>query len=138
MFAITDSETTHHPWPPCTSDPSRPAIPSPPNPANPHPGGGSLADVTNEMPADSVVGCPLGAGDPAGSAGLGPNSANRPEDFGNETVTSHHFGEEGAKLTYGSYLRLEQLLSAQVLESDPPAHDELLFITIHQVYELWF
>lgn len=59
-------------------------------------------------------------------------------DFGDETVTSHHFGEEGAKLTYGSYLRLEQLLSAQVLESDPPAHDELLFITIHQVYELWF
>jgi tryptophan 2,3-dioxygenase len=49
-----------------------------------------------------------------------------------------HFGEEGAKLTYGSYLRLEELLSAQVLESDPPAHDELLFITIHQVYELWF
>ena len=25
-----------------------------------------------------------------------------------------------------------------MLESDPPAHDELLFITIHQVYELWF
>ncbi|MGN6246125.1 MAG: tryptophan 2,3-dioxygenase [Motilibacteraceae bacterium] len=49
-----------------------------------------------------------------------------------------NFGEEGARLTYGSYLRLEQLLSAQVLESDPPAHDELLFITIHQVYELWF
>src|SRR6478609_1237219 len=52
------------------------------------------------------------------------------------------FGEEGAKearqLTYGSYLRLPQLLDAQHLESDPPAHDELLFITIHQVYELWF
>ena len=48
------------------------------------------------------------------------------------------FGEQGARLTYGSYLRLEQLLSAQRLESDPPAHDELLFITIHQVYELWF
>jgi tryptophan 2,3-dioxygenase len=59
-------------------------------------------------------------------------------------MTSHappddrHFGEQGGRLTYGSYLRLEQLLSAQVLESDPPAHDELLFITIHQVYELWF
>ena len=51
------------------------------------------------------------------------------EDFGDETVTSHHFGE-GAKLTYGSYLQLEQVLSAQVLRSDPPAHDELLFITI--------
>ena len=48
------------------------------------------------------------------------------------------FGEEGALLTYGSYLRLAQLLDAQHLESDPPAHDELLFITIHQVYELWF
>jgi tryptophan 2,3-dioxygenase len=48
------------------------------------------------------------------------------------------FGEQGALLTYGSYLRLEQLLDAQHLESDPPAHDELLFITIHQVYELWF
>ncbi len=48
------------------------------------------------------------------------------------------FGEQGARLTYGSYLRLGQLLDAQHLESDPPAHDELLFITIHQVYELWF
>ena len=42
------------------------------------------------------------------------------------------------ELTYGSYLRLPQLLDSQHLESDPPAHDELLFITIHQVYELWF
>ena len=52
------------------------------------------------------------------------------------------FGEDAAgevaQLTYGSYLRLPQLLDAQHLESDPPAHDELLFITIHQVYELWF
>jgi tryptophan 2,3-dioxygenase len=52
------------------------------------------------------------------------------------------FGEQGARLTYGSYLRLEQLLSAQQLESaqvgGQAAHDELLFITIHQVYELWF
>ncbi|HTW15742.1 MAG TPA: tryptophan 2,3-dioxygenase family protein [Nocardioides sp.] len=48
------------------------------------------------------------------------------------------FGEQGAQLTYGSYLRLPQLLDAQHLESDPPAHDELLFITTHQAYELWF
>ena len=48
------------------------------------------------------------------------------------------FGEEGARLTYGSYLRITELLQQQQLESDPPAHDELLFITIHQVYELWF
>ena len=55
-----------------------------------------------------------------------------------ETPDDRHFGEQGGRLTYGSYLRLDQLLSAQVLESDPPAHDEMLFITIHQVYELWF
>jgi tryptophan 2,3-dioxygenase len=52
--------------------------------------------------------------------------------------TDVQFGEQGARLTYGSYLQLEQLLASQQLESDPAAHDELLFITIHQVYELWF
>jgi tryptophan 2,3-dioxygenase len=56
----------------------------------------------------------------------------------NMSETDLHFGEQGALLTYGSYLRLPELLDAQHLESDPPAHDELLFITIHQVYELWF
>jgi tryptophan 2,3-dioxygenase len=49
-----------------------------------------------------------------------------------------NFGEEGGRLTYGAYLRLPALLDQQVLESDPPARDELLFISIHQVYELWF
>ncbi len=48
------------------------------------------------------------------------------------------FGEEGGKLTYGTYLRLPELLSQQEPLVDPPAHDELLFITVHQVYELWF
>ena len=48
-----------------------------------------------------------------------------------------HFGEQGGRLTYGDYLQLAGLLDAQVPESSPPAHDELLFITIHQVYELW-
>ncbi|MPZ62413.1 MAG: tryptophan 2,3-dioxygenase [Propionibacteriales bacterium] len=48
------------------------------------------------------------------------------------------FGEQGGRLTYGTYLRLATLLDAQHPESDPPAHDELLFISVHQVYELWF
>jgi len=48
------------------------------------------------------------------------------------------FGEEGGRLSYGSYLRVPELLDQQVPVSFPPAHDELLFITIHQVYELWF
>jgi tryptophan 2,3-dioxygenase len=41
-------------------------------------------------------------------------------------------------LTYGKYLHLDELLSAQHPRSDGPEHDELLFIVIHQVYELWF
>lgn len=43
-----------------------------------------------------------------------------------------------AKLTYGSYLRVDDLLTLQHPQSEPPHHDELLFIVIHQVYELWF
>lgn len=46
-------------------------------------------------------------------------------------------GGEGA-LTYNSYLKVPQLLQLQQFKSEPPAHDELLFITIHQAYELWF
>ena len=45
------------------------------------------------------------------------------------------------KLSYGEYLRLEQLLGSQSLksiESGRPVHDEMLFIIIHQAYELWF
>jgi tryptophan 2,3-dioxygenase len=41
-------------------------------------------------------------------------------------------------VTYSNYLRLDQLLAAQVPLSEGPEHDELLFIVIHQVYELWF
>lgn len=41
-------------------------------------------------------------------------------------------------LTYHDYLQLGQLLSLQVPRSDPPEHDEELFIVIHQTYELWF
>ncbi len=41
-------------------------------------------------------------------------------------------------LTYGSYLRLDELLGLQTPVSEGPEHDEMLFIVIHQVYELWF
>lgn len=40
--------------------------------------------------------------------------------------------------TYSSYLELDQLLDLQHPLSDGPEHDELLFIIIHQTYELWF
>jgi len=44
----------------------------------------------------------------------------------------------GPGLTYGSYLRVDELLALQQPLGDPAHHDELLFIIIHQVYELWF
>jgi tryptophan 2,3-dioxygenase len=46
-------------------------------------------------------------------------------------VTDH-----SAALTYSSYLALDEVLDAQRPRSDE--HDEMLFIVIHQVYELWF
>lgn len=41
-------------------------------------------------------------------------------------------------ITYTTYLKVDELLELQQPLSDGPEHDELLFITIHQVYELWF
>jgi tryptophan 2,3-dioxygenase len=41
------------------------------------------------------------------------------------------------RMTYGGYLQLDRLLSAQQPLSQPPHHDELLFIIQHQVSELW-
>jgi tryptophan 2,3-dioxygenase len=46
------------------------------------------------------------------------------------------FGEEGRRLSYGTYLKVSELLSLQQGLSEE--HDELLFIVAHQVYELWF
>jgi tryptophan 2,3-dioxygenase len=43
-----------------------------------------------------------------------------------------------AAVTYGSYLKVDELLSLQQPRSAGPEHDEMLFIIIHQVYELWF
>jgi len=45
--------------------------------------------------------------------------------------------ELSGRMTYGGYLHLDRLLSAQQPLSDPPHHDELLFIVQHQVAELW-
>lgn len=41
------------------------------------------------------------------------------------------------RLTYGGYLHLDKLLTAQQPLSQPPCHDEMLFIVQHQVAELW-
>jgi len=43
-----------------------------------------------------------------------------------------------APLSYNKYLKVPELIRLQERLSDPTSHDELLFIIIHQTYELWF
>src|SRR5438094_10630709 len=43
-----------------------------------------------------------------------------------------------ATLSYNKYLRVPELIDLQTCLSSPAQHDELLFITVHQAYELWF
>jgi tryptophan 2,3-dioxygenase len=43
-----------------------------------------------------------------------------------------------APLSYNRYLKVRELIALQETLSDPTSHDELLFIVIHQTYELWF
>ncbi|HMQ03236.1 MAG TPA: tryptophan 2,3-dioxygenase family protein [Pyrinomonadaceae bacterium] len=50
-----------------------------------------------------------------------------PEDYG-----------RNAPLSYNKYLKVKDLVRLQETLSDPASHDELLFIIIHQTYELWF
>src|ERR1700731_3054769 len=49
---------------------------------------------------------------------------------------STRFGEEGRRLSYGSYLKIPELVALQ--DGLSQEHDELLFVVAHQVYELWF
>jgi tryptophan 2,3-dioxygenase len=50
---------------------------------------------------------------------------------------SNDYGQK-SPLSYNKYLRVRDLISLQDCLSDPAHHDELLFITVHQAYELWF
>lgn len=64
-------------------------------------------------------GCPMHAGAAGGGSGQ-PNVYGRTD------------------LTYNDYLKVPELLNLQIPQSEPPHHDEMLFIIIHQAYELWF
>jgi tryptophan 2,3-dioxygenase len=59
------------------------------------------------------------------------------EDSGS-TRRMGHVSDEDGELSYGSYLRVPELLALQSPLSKPAAHDELLFIVVHQAFELWF
>jgi tryptophan 2,3-dioxygenase len=55
-----------------------------------------------------------------------------------ETRRMGRISDEEGQLSYGSYLRIAELLDLQTPVADPPAHDEQLFIVVHQAFELWF
>src|SRR6266480_3737045 len=56
------------------------------------------------------------------------------------SIPTSHGSREGRPMavSYASYLKLDELLALQQPRSPGPEHDEMLFIVIHQVYELWF
>ncbi len=53
-------------------------------------------------------------------------------------TSAHDPALSDAEVTYTSYLKIDELLTLQEPRSAGPEHDELLFIIIHQSYELWF
>lgn len=63
--------------------------------------------------------------------GLHATENSSPEE--NRANSSHD-----DQLTYSSYLRVPELLELQHPQSTPQHHDEMLFIIVHQTYELWF
>ncbi|MGA2844354.1 MAG: tryptophan 2,3-dioxygenase family protein, partial [Candidatus Acidiferrales bacterium] len=73
---------------------------------------------------ETLAGCPFGSSTSSKDAEGFPSSVGSSESEG--------------RLTYSSYLRISELLALHHPVSSPPHHDELLFIIIHQTYELWF
>jgi tryptophan 2,3-dioxygenase len=80
---------------------------------------------------------------PSGGSAAVAAAAEVSEDvtrrFGVSPMTTHR--DPRRRCYYSDYLRLESLLALQVRESErvgAPAHDEMLFIIVHQAYELWF
>lgn len=73
---------------------------------------------------------------------LGLSSENVAEvnagSSGGAPIVSRPIVPQGEQLTYSSYLKVPELLRLQDAQSSPPHHDELLFIIVHQTYELWF
>lgn len=63
-----------------------------------------------------------------------------PNEMSSRTTNqSNSVPKEGSSpLNYNYYLKVEELKSLQICQSEPAHHDETLFIIIHQSYELWF
>src|SRR6185312_15435102 len=75
---------------------------------------------------------------PRRRAGAGPRGdAMTTEERGTRPVEAEVKRDFSAAMSYGDYLHLDELLSAQHPVSRPEHHDEMLFIIQHQTSELW-
>ncbi len=77
-------------------------------------------------------------GNATGFLGLAEESGDAIGDPGTVAVAGVPIVSRSEQLTYSSYLKVPELLKLQDAQSVPPHHDELLFIIVHQTYELWF
>ena len=83
----------------------------------------------------TVLTPPLGEGEPSAEAPVYDAAVTEPQVRRMGQLTER---PESELLTYGGYLAVPELLATQRLRSEPAVHDELLFIVVHQAYELWF
>ena len=67
-----------------------------------------------------------------------PNKPPKRDEKSGTVAGSSPAEPKAGQLTYSSYLRVPELLELQRPQSVPPHHDEMLFIIVHQTYELWF
>jgi aminocarboxymuconate-semialdehyde decarboxylase len=92
--------------------------------------------------AQTWLGLPPEAGEPGISKVAQTNSSfgcpARGDAHNVNPTNKKDAAQSGRKLTYSSYLQVPELLRLQHPESSPEHHDELLFIIVHQTYELWF
>jgi tryptophan 2,3-dioxygenase len=73
-----------------------------------------------------------------GTGDEGPNSSGASDESVNtRPIEEGIVTDFSAKMSYGSYLALDELFAAQKPRSEPEHHDETLFIIAHQTSELW-
>lgn len=69
---------------------------------------------------------------------MGPKDKHSGKPSDPQAAPDYETLEQLKELNYNSYLKVPELLDLQHLLSDPPHHDEMFFIIIHQAAELWF
>jgi tryptophan 2,3-dioxygenase len=96
---------------------------------------GMLIRQSNLPPASKTK---LLGGNAAQFLGLKAEEKNGGDTKSGAAVGASLYAPEPGQLTYSSYLKVPELLELQQPQSSPTHHDELLFIIVHQTYELWF